>query len=195
MSLNTGEGMNAGVPGLLLDRDGVINVDHGYVYRIDQFEFMPGIFDLCRTARALGHRIAVVTNQAGIARGLYNEADFHALTDWMLARFVEEGALIDRVYFCATHPTAGIGAYRVDSSFRKPGPGMVLQAAAELGLNLARSTLVGDKASDAEAGLAAGVGRIVVLRDAGNRYLEPLPPGCTVVSSLADAAACLAARP
>ena len=182
-----------GAPGLLLDRDGVINVDHGYVYRIDQFEFMPGIFDLCRAARALGHRIAVVTNQAGIARGLYSEADFHSLTAWMQRRFEQEGAPIDRVYFCPTHPTAGIGAYRVDSSFRKPGPGMLLQAAAELELNLARSTLVGDKASDAEAGVAAGVGRIVVLQDAGNRYLEPLPPGCTVVGSLAAATACLTA--
>lgn len=180
-----------GVPCLLLDRDGVINVDHGYVYRIEQFEFMPGIFDLCRTARALGHRIAVITNQAGIARGLYSEDDFHTLTAWMQARFAQEGAPVDRVYFCPTHPTAGIGAYRVDSSFRKPGPGMVLQAAAELGLDLARSTLLGDKASDAEAGLAAGVGRIIVLQDAGNCYMEPLPPGCTVVDSLAAATACL----
>lgn len=181
-----------GVPGLLLDRDGVINVDHAYVHRIDQFEFMPGIFDLCRTARALGHRIAVVTNQAGIARGYYTEDDFHALTAWMLARFADEGAPIDRVYFCPTHPTAGIGAYRVDSSFRKPGPGMLLQAATELDLDLAASTLVGDKASDAEAGLAAGVGRVIVLRDAGNRYdEEDLPEGCTVVGSLAEVAACL----
>ena len=180
-----------GVPGLLLDRDGVINVDHAYVHRVDQFEFMPGIFDLCRTARALGHRIAVVTNQAGIARGYYTEADFHALTAWMLARFADEGVSIDRVYFCPTHPTAGVGAYRVDSSFRKPGPGMLLQAAHELDLDLAASTLIGDKASDAEAGLAAGVGRVIVLRDHGNRYDEALPDGCMVVSSLLQATACL----
>lgn len=179
------------VPGLLLDRDGVINVDHAYVHRIEDFEFMPGIFDLCRKARALGHRIAVVTNQAGIGRGLYTEADFHALTEWMLARFVAEDAAIDRVYFCPSHPTAGIGAYRVESSFRKPGPGMLLQAAQELALDLPASTLVGDKASDAEAGLAAGVGRVLVLRDHGNRYDEALPDGCTVVRSLAEAAACL----
>jgi len=178
-------------PGLLLDRDGVINVDHGYVYRIDQFEFVPGIFDLCRAARVLGHRIAVVTNQAGIGRGLYTEADFHALTAWMQARFAAEGAPIDAVYFCPTHPTAGVGAYRVDSHFRKPGPGMLLQAAAELDLDLAASTLVGDKASDAEAAVAAGVGRVIVLREAGGRYSDALPPQSTTVSTLAQAAALL----
>lgn len=188
--------MNERVPGLLLDRDGVINVDHAYVHRIEDFQFMPGIFELCRTARALGHRIAVVTNQAGIGRGLYTEDDFHALTTWMLARFAEQGAPIDRVYFCAEHPTHGVGRYRTESAFRKPAPGMLLQAARELGLDLAASTLVGDKASDAQAGLAAGVGRVLVLRDAGNPYAgEALPAGCQVVSDLLQVGELLNTRP
>jgi D-glycero-D-manno-heptose 1,7-bisphosphate phosphatase len=148
---------------LFLDRDGVINVDHGYVWQTRDFEFMPGIFDLCRAARGQGWRIVVVTNQAGIGRGLYTEADFERLTHWMRARFAAEGAAVDGVYQCPTHPTAGLGRYRTESTLRKPGPGMILQAQADMGLNLARSALVGDKASDIEAGLAAGVGLNLLL--------------------------------
>lgn len=145
-------------PALLLDRDGVINVDHAYVHRVAEFEFVPGIFELVRTAHALGWPAVVVTNQAGIGRGLYGEAEFEALTRWMCARFAAEGAPIARVYHCPSHPTAALGAYRVDSPMRKPGPGMLLQARDELGLDLLRSVLVGDKASDIQAGQAAGVG-------------------------------------
>jgi D-glycero-D-manno-heptose 1,7-bisphosphate phosphatase len=177
------------VPALFLDRDGVINVDHGYVHRVDQFEFLPGIFDLCRAAHARDHRVVVVTNQAGIGRGLYTEREFLELTEWMRARFRDEGAPIDRVYFCPTHPTAGIGAYRVRSAFRKPEPGMILQAASELGVDLAASVLVGDKASDAMAGVAAGVGRIVVLGDTDAGDSADLPPGCHRVRDLAAAVA------
>ena len=151
-------------PALFLDRDGVINVDHGYVHRIEDFEFIPGIFELCRAARALGHKLVVVTNQAGIARGLYTEEQFHALTAWMKQRFADEGAPLDGVYFCPTHPTAGIGAYRVESEFRKPGPGMLLQAASDLDLNLQRSAIVGDKESDMQAGQSARIDTRILLQ-------------------------------
>ena len=165
-------------PALFLDRDGVINVDHGYVHRTLDFEFIPGIFELCRAARGSGHQLVVVTNQAGIARGLYSEDQFHALTAWMKQRFADEGAPLDGVYFCPTHPTAGTGAYRVESAFRKPGPGMLLQAARELDIDLARSTIVGDKASDMLAGAAAGLNRLFLF-DPDNT--EPLPPGLSGV--------------
>lgn len=145
-------------PALFLDRDGVINVDRGYVHRIEDFEFIDGIFELCRCAKALGYKLVVATNQAGIGRGLYTEEQFHALTDWMKARFAEEGAALDGVYFCPTHPTAGIGAFRVESTFRKPGPGMLLQAARELDIQLAKSMMLGDKTSDRAAARNAGVG-------------------------------------
>ena len=145
-------------PALFLDRDGVINVDHGYVFKQEDFEFVPGIFELCRVARGRGYAVLVVTNQAGIGRGFYTEQDFHALTAWMCEVFAREGAAIDKVYFCPTHPVHGLGAYKVDSPMRKPGPGMILQAADEYGLDLARCVLVGDKESDLQAGVAAGVG-------------------------------------
>ena len=142
---------------LFLDRDGVINIDHAYVYKKEDFEFVDGIFELCRRAKQHGFLICVVTNQAGIGRGYYTEANFLELTDWMCTVFCSEGAAIDKVYFCPTHPVHGIGEYKVDSTFRKPGPGMILQAAQDLDIDLARSILVGDKESDIEAGTSAGV--------------------------------------
>lgn len=151
-------------PALFLDRDGVINVDYGYVHRPKEFHFMDGIFDVARTARTHGYRLVVVTNQAGIGRGFYSETQFHALTDWMCLRFSDERASIDRVYFSPYHPTAGLGEYKLDHISRKPRPGMFFQAQRELGIDLAASILIGDKLSDVEAGIAAGVGRNLLLQ-------------------------------
>lgn len=155
--------MGAEARALFLDRDGVINVDRHYVHRIEDFEFVPGIFELCATAAELGYRLVVATNQAGIGRGLYTEADFQRLTAWMLDAFAQRGIRIARVYHCPDHPTAGIGAYCRDSFDRKPNPGMLLRAQADLGLDLRRSVFVGDKDSDMAAGRAAGVGHLVKL--------------------------------
>ena len=142
---------------LFLDRDGVINVDRGYVWQITDFEFVPGIFDLCATAQQLGFAPIVVTNQAGIGRGYYTEADFVRLTTWMLERFRERDIHIRRVYHCPYHPTDGIGDYKRESDDRKPNPGMLLRARADFALDLSQSVLVGDKATDVEAGRRAGV--------------------------------------
>jgi D-glycero-D-manno-heptose 1,7-bisphosphate phosphatase len=159
--------MGAGWPALFLDRDGVVNVDHGYVCRPEDFQFIDGIFDLCRAAQRQGYLIVVITNQAGIGRGYYSEADFAALTAWMVERFAAEGITIDGVYFCPFHPEHGVGPYKADAPCRKPNPGMILQAAEEHGIDLARSMLVGDKPSDIQAGVAAGVGRLFLYRPAG----------------------------
>nr|WP_164504228.1 HAD family hydrolase [Nitrosomonas sp. HPC101] len=140
-----------------MDRDGVINIDHGYVYQPQDFEFVPDIFDLVRTARDVGYKVIVITNQAGIGRGYYTEAQFHALTQWMRQRFEDQSASIDAVYFCPFHPKHGVGHYRQESEFRKPNPGMFFQAAREHELDLSRCVLVGDKASDIEAAAAAGI--------------------------------------
>jgi D-glycero-D-manno-heptose 1,7-bisphosphate phosphatase len=145
-------------PALFLDRDGVINVDHAYVIKKEDFEFVDGIFELCRHAKRLGFIICVVTNQAGIGRGYYTEKDFLELTDWMCNVFSAEGANIDKVYFCPTHPEHGVGEYKINSPFRKPEPGMIQQAAQELDIDLVKSILVGDKETDIQAGIAAGVG-------------------------------------
>jgi D-glycero-D-manno-heptose 1,7-bisphosphate phosphatase len=95
-------------PALFLDRDGVINVEKNYVHRVEDFEFLDGIFDLCRAAIERKMPIVVVTNQAGIGRGYYSEAQFQTLTEWMKDRFEEERAPISAVYFCPNHPEQGI---------------------------------------------------------------------------------------
>ncbi len=160
---------------LFLDRDGVINVDHGYVHRAEQMEFCPGIFDLVRQARARAYAVVVVTNQAGIGRGYYSEADFQALSEWMLGEFARRGAEIDRVYHCPYHPQHGIGPYRCESPWRKPNPGMLLQAAADLNLILAQSLLVGDSPSDIEAGQRAGLRHTILFGQAGTPAAPTAP--------------------
>lgn len=146
-----------------LDRDGVINVDHGYVWRIEDFDFVPGVLEAAAELARNGVALVVVTNQAGIGRGMYSEADFARLTDWMRARFAAAGAVLDGVYHCPHHPTLAHGALRTACDCRKPAPGMLLAAARDLGLDLARSAFFGDKCDDMRAGAAAGVGLRVLL--------------------------------
>src|SRR5262249_11057163 len=162
-----------------------INVERCYVHRPEDFQFQDGIFDLCRAAQSLSYLLVVVTNQGGIARGYNGEADFLALTEWMTRRFADEQIKIIRVYYCPYHPTQGIGEYKVDSSDRKPKPGMLLRAQADLNLDLSSSILIGDNVSDMVAGKAAGVGTRVLLRPSGwaNRADDA---DCAVASSLND---------
>lgn len=143
---------------LFLDRDGVINVDFGYVHTPGQTVWVPGIFDLCRKAVEHGFMLVVVTNQAGIARGYYSEQDFLTHARWMRAQFADRGLELAAIYHCPHHPAEGQGALRTACDCRKPAPGMLLQAQRELGLDLPNSALVGDKASDIEAAARAGVG-------------------------------------
>lgn len=156
---------------LLLDRDGVINVNHGYVHQPHNFEFIDGIFDLARAAHARQYKLVVVTNQAGIARGFYSQQQFNDLTKWMCEQFANQGAHITRVYCSPYHPTEGIGEYKKDDISRKPHPGMILQAQKELNLDLANSLLIGDKASDIQAGIAAGVGCNILFSQADSAEL------------------------
>ncbi len=148
---------------LFLDRDGVINEEINYLHRPEQVRFLPGIFSLSRHAQALGYKLIVVTNQAGIARGYYTEEDFHALTRWMEAAFAREGVQLDRTYFCPHHPEHGVGAYRHECPDRKPNPGMLLHASRDFSLDLARSVFIGDRCTDMAAGQAAGVGTLLLL--------------------------------
>ena len=111
-------------PALFLDRDGVINKYRPYVHRREDFIFTEGIFELVAATRKAGWLTVVVTNQAGIGRGLYSEEDFWNLMEWVEECFEERGSRIDRVYFCPYHPEHGIGRYRADSDWRKPKPGM-----------------------------------------------------------------------
>lgn len=148
-------------PALFLDRDGVINVDRGYVSRREDFAWMPGIFDVARAAVRLGMALVVVTNQSGIGRGYYTEDDFQAITAHMRERFVEEGVPLAAVYHCPYHPEAPEARYRApDHPWRKPRPGMLLAARDDLDLDLGRSAMLGDRLVDLQAGAAAGVGAL-----------------------------------
>ena len=151
-------------PAVFLDRDGVINREDGYVHDVDEFHFIDGVFDACREMSKAGYRLIIITNQAGIARGYYTEGDYHHLTSWMLKEFRLHGVEIDGVYYCPHHPVHGVGGYRRDCDCRKPAPGMILRAAKEHSLDLRRSILVGDKATDIEAGRAAGIGCCVLVQ-------------------------------
>jgi D-glycero-D-manno-heptose 1,7-bisphosphate phosphatase len=137
---------------LFLDRDGVINVDKVHVYLKEDFEFTEGIFILCRKYLDKGYIIIVITNQAGIAKGIYTEEDFKKLTDWMIEQFNIRGIIISKVYHCPHHPD-------IDGrcQCRKPEPGMLLQAVKEFDLDISQCILIGDKESDLEAGRGAGI--------------------------------------
>ena len=138
---------------LFLDRDGTVNVEKNYLWRPEEFELLPGILDLVRAARERGYAVVVCTNQSGIARGYYTEADYHRLTEHMLGIFEAAGCPLQGVYHCP----------ELSGPRRKPAPGMFLQAAEELGLDMPASLSLGDKVRDAEAGHAAGVGRNYLL--------------------------------
>ena len=138
---------------LFLDRDGVINKEKNYLYKIQDFEFIDGVFESCRYFQDNGYLIVIITNQAGIARGKYNEDDYYQLNNWMLNEFRTQCVDIARVYHCPHHPD-----YTGDCDCRKPKPGMILQARNELTIDLKNSILVGDKESDVCAGFNAGVG-------------------------------------
>lgn len=133
---------------LFLDRDGVINQDCAYPHKPEQIVFMDGIFELCRKAVLKGYQLIVVTNQAGVAKGYFSEEDVNRLHQWMKLQFEEHGISIKAFYFCPYHPKAVIEKYRKDSNWRKPAPGMIIQAAKDFNIDINRSIMVGDKESD-----------------------------------------------
>ena len=161
-----------------LDRDGVVNVDRGYVCRREDFVFVAGVLDGARRLHELGFALVVVTNQSGIGRGLYGIDAYDELTAWMKTQFQAAGAPLAGVYYCPHHPTDAIGEYRRACDCRKPAPGMLLTAARELGLDLGRSTLFGDKESDLLAARAAGLPvRVLLGTDAATLPASPASPG------------------
>lgn len=145
---------------VFLDRDGVLNVDHGYVYRWQDFEFLPEVPKALSNLQQAGFLLVVISNQSGIGRGLYTEADVLALNRDIESHLAAAGVAIHGWYHCPHHPTEAEGDYRQICDCRKPAPGMILRACHDLAIDPAQSALVGDKLSDIEAGEAAGVGRL-----------------------------------
>ena len=158
--------------GLLLDRDGVINVDSGYVGVRQRFVFQLGIFPFLRAIQDRGYRLAIVTNQSGVARGYYTGKDYNDVTAWMLEAFRLEGIAIDLVLACFTHEEGIIPELKRESFWRKPNPGMILEAAQRLNLDLGRSAMIGDHEKDMQAALRAGVGKCLLLTDKERPAIE-----------------------
>ena len=150
-------------PALFLDRDGVLIEEVEYLAKLELVRLIPGAAAVVRRANDAGWRVVVVSNQSGVARGLLPES-FLAEVHREIARHLleEAGAKLDRFYYCPHHPTEGQGVYRIACECRKPKPGMLLQAARELGIDLARSWMIGDRRTDLEAGAAAGCRTILV---------------------------------
>lgn len=145
-------------PALFLDRDGVINLDKGYVSQISDFEWIPGASEMISAFNARNWYVFVVTNQSGIARGYYTEQDMQTLHQYMLGELNKSGAVVDHIYHCPYHAEGEIERYRKDSFDRKPKPGMLLQAMADYPVKRESSFLIGDKDTDIQAAHAAGVG-------------------------------------
>lgn len=170
-----------------LDRDGVINIDHGYTSVPEQFDFIDGIFDACRHLQQQGYLLIVVTNQSGIARGYYSEHQFALLTSWMKQQFAAHGVKIDGVYYCPHHAEKGQSPYNIDCDCRKPHPGMMLQAMREFHIDASQSLMVGDKAADMQAAAAAGIARKILVRSGQPLTAEDLASADEVWDSLAQA--------
>ncbi|MDR9830125.1 D-glycero-beta-D-manno-heptose 1,7-bisphosphate 7-phosphatase [Vibrio sp. FNV 38] len=151
-------------PAVFLDRDGVINVDHGYVHDEHDFEFVEGVFEAAKKLKDMGYMLVLVTNQSGIARGKFSEDRFLDLTQWMDWNFVDNGVDFDGFYYCPHHPEHGQGKYLQDCDCRKPKPGMFISARDFLQIDMAKSVMVGDKAEDMMAAEAAGVGSKILVR-------------------------------
>ncbi|MBD3837596.1 HAD family hydrolase [Brevundimonas sp.] len=146
------------VPGAFLDRDGVLIEDSGYPHRDEDLKLIPGAAAAVRRLNAAGYLTVIVTNQSGVARGLFDEDRMHAFNALLLQRLADDGARIDAVYACPFHADAKVERYRhPDHPDRKPNPGMILRAVAEHGIDPARSILIGDRDSDMEAARRAGV--------------------------------------
>ena len=143
---------------LFLDRDGVINIEKNYVHQIKDFDFVEGIFDLCRKFQNKGYIIVIITNQAGIARGYYTLDDYNILTSWMLKEFEEQKIIISNVYHCPHHPD-----FSGKCLCRKPNTKMLNDAKNEFNLDFKKSILIGDKLSDIECGKNAGIGTNILI--------------------------------
>ena len=165
----------SGRPAVFLDRDGTPSEERGYIDRLELLEIFPWTSDAIRLLNRAGFAVVVVTNQSAIGRGIIDLAFLQTVHDTFDRHLAKSGARVDRYYFCPHHPDAALPEYRQTCRCRKPGPGMIEQAATDLWLDLARSFMVGDRAIDVASGHAAGV-RAVLVRS-GHSSGGPAPPG------------------
>lgn len=149
---------------LFLDRDGTINIDYGYVYQAENFDFINGIFELCQKAQEKGYLIIIITNQSGIARGYYTDEDFHNLNKFMVNEFAKKDIKITDVFYCPD----------LEGNRRKPNCGMFLEAKRKYNIDMSSSISLGDKERDVEAAKKAGVGKNFLFNGNYSKIMEEL---------------------
>ncbi|MDY0190521.1 MAG: D-glycero-beta-D-manno-heptose 1,7-bisphosphate 7-phosphatase [Desulfuromonas sp.] len=174
-------------PAVFLDRDGTINEERDYLFRCEDFRFIPGVPQAIKRLNDAGLLVVVVTNQSGVGRGYYSEKDVDCLHKFIQQQLCAIGAHIDAFYYCPHHPTKGLGQYKRDCNCRKGKPGMLLQAAQEHCIDLGRSFIVGDKLADVEAGVAAGCAPLLVLTGYGAQQQRLVAPETTICADLTAA--------
>lgn len=162
---------------VFLDRDGTINVEVQYLSKVEEFQLIPGVPLALKRLKDAGFLLVVVTNQSGIGRGLYDEEALQKIHEHMHEDLAQYGINIDACYFCPHHPEHATGDYRRECACRKPLPGMLEQAAADLDIDLSRSYMIGDKLGDVQAGLNAGCTSLLVLTGYGSKEASSLPAG------------------
>jgi len=163
---------------IFLDRDGVINKEINYLYKIDSFIFIDGIFTACQYYLKLGYKIIVVTNQSGISRGYYTSKDYEKLTNWMLTQFKNQGISILDTFHCPHLP-------EFNCDCRKPKPGMLIEARNKHNINMAQSWMIGDKETDSDAAISAGISKTILVRS-GHRIDENISKAKFILDSIKD---------
>lgn len=161
---------------IFLDRDGTINDEVGYLDSADKLRIIPAAFKAVRLINSSGMKAVVITNQAGVAKGLFTEEFVREINEQIQSALLAQGALIDRFYFCPHHPTEGIDPYRLICNCRKPEPGLLLQAAVDLNIDLARSYFIGDRLRDVETAHRAGAKGVLVMTGYGQDLMQKSGP-------------------
>ncbi|MGJ3351433.1 D-glycero-beta-D-manno-heptose 1,7-bisphosphate 7-phosphatase [Morganella sp. Je.2.23] len=180
-----------GIPAVFLDRDGTINADTGYLHEIDDFRFIENAIEAMQAIKQMGYALIIVTNQSGIARGMFTEDQFMHLTEWMDWSLADRGVDLDGIYYCPHHPEGTVEKFRQVCNCRKPAPGMLLDAQKHLKIDMGNSYMVGDKLDDMLAGRAAEVGTTVLVRTGKPVTEDAEAAADIVINSIADLPALL----
>jgi D,D-heptose 1,7-bisphosphate phosphatase len=181
-------GMSKGEGAVFLDRDGTINEEVGHLDSLDKLKIFPAAFDAVRMMNKAGMKVVVVTNQSGVARGLFDEAFVLQVHEALQIRFRERGAFIDRFYYCPHHPTEGLGRYRMSCGCRKPAPGMLIRASGDLHIDLPSSFVVGDSSRDMGLADRTGATGVLVKTGYGKEVAASATTAAYVAEDILDAA-------
>lgn len=171
---------------VFLDRDGTLNIDYGYVHKIDDFHFIEGSIEALKKLKEMGYLLVLVTNQSGIARGYFTEQEFLQVTEWMDWSLADRGVDLDGIYYCPHHPEAKLAEFKQDCDCRKPKSGMLLQAIEELNIDPARSIMIGDKVEDLFAGQGAKIRTNILVRTGKEVTAKEEDEADYVLDSIAD---------